>query len=317
MESDMGLDDRIGRRLKLRDLNIFLAVAKERSMSRAAIALAVSQPAVSKSIADIEHTLRAPVFDRTPFGVEPTPYGRALMTRANAVFDELHHSIKDIEALLDPTTGETRIGSTAPLAAAVVPAIMDTLSRRYPGMSFHVVDGEFARLLPQLRDRSLDLVIGRSLSPVDDDDIESQVLFDDRLLVVTGPRNKWSRQARIPLHDLLSEPWVLPSYDSVAGTLISEVFRAANVKPPQPKVKSHSFPATLFLLATGRFLCLWPETTIRLSAKHVHLKVLPVDLSPLRRSIFVTTLKNRTLSPATKLFIDCARDIVAPFAKSR
>jgi DNA-binding transcriptional LysR family regulator len=181
MESDMRLDDRIGRRLKLRDLNIFLVVAKERSMSRAAIALAVSQPAVSKSIADIEHTLRAPVFDRTPFGVEPTPYGRVLMTRANAVFDELHHSIKDIEALLDRKTGETRIGSTAPLAAAVVPAIMDTLSRQYPGMSFHVVDGEFARLLPQLRDRSLDLVIGRSLSPVDDDDMESQVLFDDRL----------------------------------------------------------------------------------------------------------------------------------------
>src|SRR5437879_2239013 len=98
----MQLTDRIGRRLKLRDLNIFLAVAKERSMSRAAAALAVSQPAVSKSIADIEHTLGAPLLDRTPYGVEPTPYGLALINRANAVFDELKHSIKDIEALLDP-----------------------------------------------------------------------------------------------------------------------------------------------------------------------------------------------------------------------
>ncbi|HEY7297901.1 MAG TPA: LysR family transcriptional regulator [Xanthobacteraceae bacterium] len=311
----MRFEERIGRRLKLRDLNIFLVVAKERSMSRAAVALAMSQPAVSKSIADIEHTLRAPVFDRTPFGVEPTPYGRALMNRANAVFDELHHSVKDIEALLDPTTGEARIGATPPLAAAVVPAIMDKLSSQYPGISFQVIDGDVARLLPQLRDRSLDLVIGRSVSPVSDDDIESQVLFDDRLLVVTGARNKWNGRTRIPLRDLISEPWVLPSYDGVSGTLISETFRAAKVNPPKPKVTSSSFPATHFLLATGRFLCLLPETTIRLSAKHVRLKVLPVDLPHLRRSIFMITLKNRTLSPATKLFIDCAREMVTPFAK--
>src|SRR5438105_4268644 len=113
-------------------------------MSRAASALAVSQPAVSKSIADIEHTLGAPLLDRTPYGVEPTTYGLALINRANAVFDELKHSVQDIEALLDPATGETRIGSTAPLAAGIVPVIMDRLSRRYPRISFQMMDGDVA-----------------------------------------------------------------------------------------------------------------------------------------------------------------------------
>jgi len=77
----MQLEERIGRRLKLRDLNVFLAVVKERSMSKAAAALAISQPAISKAIADMEHTLRAPLLDRTRRGVEPTPYGEALVKR--------------------------------------------------------------------------------------------------------------------------------------------------------------------------------------------------------------------------------------------
>src|SRR5215510_13234911 len=102
----MQLDERIGRRLKLRDLNIFLAVVKERSMSKAAAALAISQPAISKAIADMEHTLGAPLLDRTRRGVEPTPYGQALVKRGLTIFDELKQSVRDIESMLDPTAGE-------------------------------------------------------------------------------------------------------------------------------------------------------------------------------------------------------------------
>jgi DNA-binding transcriptional LysR family regulator len=312
----MQVVERIGRRLKLRDLNIFLAVVKERSMSKAAAILAISQPAVSKSIADMEHTLGAPLLDRTPQGIEPTPYGQALIRRGLAVFDELRQSVRDIETLLDPATGEARIGSTAPQAAGIVPAIMDRLSGRHPRLSFQMMDGDVADLLHRLRSRDLDLVIGRSLTPITDDDIDSQVLLDDRLLVVTGARNRWNGRRKIRLIDLMDEPWVLPSYDSVAGRLISETFHALNFKPPVPRVTSHSFPATQFLLSTGRFLCLLPETTVRLSAKHAPLKVLPVELPALSRPILMMTLKNRTLSPATKLFIDCAHELAKPFAKT-
>src|SRR5215471_15884125 len=134
--SAMQLSDRIGRRLKLRDLNIFLAVVKEGSMSKAATTLAMSQPSVSKSIADIEHTLGAPLLDRTPYGVEPTPYGQALIKRSTAAFDELRQSVKDIESLLDPTAGEVRLGSTSPMAGGIVGAVIERLSVRYRRLSF-------------------------------------------------------------------------------------------------------------------------------------------------------------------------------------
>src|SRR5215831_12430765 len=78
--------DRIGRRVKLRDLHILLAVAQTGSMSRAADRLAISHPVVSKTIADLEHALNVRLLDRTPQGTEPTAYGRALLSCSTTVY---------------------------------------------------------------------------------------------------------------------------------------------------------------------------------------------------------------------------------------
>jgi molybdate transport repressor ModE-like protein len=122
--------DRIGRRLKLSDLHILLAVAQSGSMAKAANELAVSHPVVSRSISELEHTLGVRLLERNPHGVELTEYGRALLNRSHAAFDELRQGVKDIELLSDPAAGEVRIGSTAPLGASFVAAIIDRLSRR-------------------------------------------------------------------------------------------------------------------------------------------------------------------------------------------
>src|ERR1700724_689984 len=94
---------RIGQRVKLRDLHILLAVAKAGSMGKAAAALAVSQPVVSKTIADMEYTLGVRLLDRGRRGVEPTRYGRALLTCAVAVFDDLQRGVAALASLADPT----------------------------------------------------------------------------------------------------------------------------------------------------------------------------------------------------------------------
>ena len=254
----MQLHERIGRRLKLRDLNIFLVVVKERSMSKAAVALAVSQPAISRAIADMEYTLGAPLLDRNPRGVEPTLYGRALMKRGIAVFDELRHSVEDIESLLDPTTGESRIGCTHPLAAGVVPDVVEALTCQHPRISFHVVEAGFDALERELRDRNIELMIGRAPAPVSDEDMVSEVLFDDRLLVVAGSSNKWTRRKKINFAELIDEPWVGPEPGSIAASLVNEAFRSAGLKPP-PATSCSSMAFNIYMLAAGRFLSLLPE----------------------------------------------------------
>src|SRR5262252_3399335 len=148
----MRWNDRIGRRIKLSDLHVLLAVAQSGSMAKAANELAVSHPVISRSISELEHTLGVRLLERNPHGVELTEFGRAMLSRSHAAFDELRQGVKDIEFLADPTAGEARIGSTAPLAASFVSTIIDRLHRRYPRMLFYVMTENTDSLRRKLED---------------------------------------------------------------------------------------------------------------------------------------------------------------------
>jgi DNA-binding transcriptional LysR family regulator len=99
----MQLSDRIGRRMKLHDLHVLMAVVQAGSMSKAAQILNTTQPAVSRSIADLEHAIGVRLLDRSRHGVEPTEYGRALLDGGVAMFDNLRQAVTRIEFLADPT----------------------------------------------------------------------------------------------------------------------------------------------------------------------------------------------------------------------
>jgi DNA-binding transcriptional LysR family regulator len=131
--------DRIGRRIKLRDLHILMTVVERGSMSKAAEQLAISQPVVSKSVADLEHALGVPLLDRSPQGVAPTVYGRAIIGSGVAVFDDLRKGVDQIAFLADPTAGEVRIGCSEVMAAGLLPAVIDRLSRQFPRLVFNVI----------------------------------------------------------------------------------------------------------------------------------------------------------------------------------
>src|SRR6266481_3615626 len=103
--------DRIGRRIKLRDLHVLLAVAEARSISRAADLLAISHPVVSRTISELEQTLGARLFDRSSQGVNLTMHGQAFLDCSVTVFDDLRSGVQRLEFLSDPASGEVRIGS--------------------------------------------------------------------------------------------------------------------------------------------------------------------------------------------------------------
>src|SRR5215211_2819197 len=94
--------DRIGHRIKLRDLHVLIAVVQSGSMTKAAESLAISVPVVSKAISDLEHTVGVRLLDRSAQGIEPTSYGSALLDSSLAAFDELRQGVKNIQFLADP-----------------------------------------------------------------------------------------------------------------------------------------------------------------------------------------------------------------------
>lgn len=313
----MQLSDRIGSRMKLQDLHILMTVVQAGSMGKAAQRLNTTQPNISRSIGELEHALGVRLLDRHRQGIEPTEYGRALLDCGVAVFDDLRQGVKNIESLADPTAGEVRIGSTPFLVASFVSALVDRLSRRYPRIVFHLVTGYMETLQRELSERNVDLLIVRSSGPIADERLDFEFLFDDSYVVAAGAQSSWVRRRRIELAELVNESWVLPPSGSVIGSIVSEAFRASGLDYPRVTVVTDSPHTRISLLATGRFVTIFPASALRFPARRAELKALPVELPMARRPNGIVTLKNRTLSPVAQLFIDCAREVAKPLAKRK
>ena len=313
----MRWNDRISRRIKLSDLHILLAVAQCGSMAKAASELAVSHPVVSRSISELEHTLGVRLLERNPHGIELTEYGRAMLNRSHAAFDELRQGVKDIEFLADPTAGEVRIGSTAPLAASFVSTIVDRLHRRYPRMVFHVVTENTDWLQRELDERNLDLLILRRIHPFAEDRVNFEVLYDNPYFVAAGAKNPWARRRRVELAELIGELWVLAPAGSRFGELARDVFRAKGLPCPRPAVVAYGLEMIVNLLGTGRYLAVHPESVLTFPAKHPFIRKLPIELQIVSGPIGILTLRNRALSPAAQLFIEAAREVAKPLAKRK
>jgi DNA-binding transcriptional LysR family regulator len=308
-------EQRVSRRMKLRDLHVLLTVARCGSMGKAAAQLSVSQPAISKAIADMEHALGVRLLDRNPRGVEPTIYARALLDRGVVAFDELKQAARHIEFLANPTTGELRIGSTVAIATSFLPAVIERLTRRYPRLVFHLVAGETSMTYRNLQERKVDLLVAPMFTPMVEEHMDVEMLYDEPLVVVAGASSSWARRRKVQLAELVDAEWILPPLDSLYGLVAAEAFRAAGVNVPRATVFSTSTPVRSALLASGRFLSIVQGSIVRFGSGSTILKVLPIDLPTTRRPIGIITLKNRTLSPVAQLFIDCAHEVAKPLAK--
>jgi DNA-binding transcriptional LysR family regulator len=295
--------------MKLHDLHVLMSVVQAGSMGKAASLLNTTQSAISRSITELEHAVGVRLLDRSRQGVEPTESGRALLDGGVAVFDDLRQAVKRIEFLADPAVGQVTVGGNEAISAALLPAVFGILRRRHPRLSMHVVPVlSVAQQYQELRERRADLVVGRLPSLVDRD-IDAEALFHDRLFVVASPRSKWLRQRKIQLHELANEPWVLPPLGTVAGSLVADAFRAHGMEYPPQGAATGAIHLFFALLAIGPFLVTVPGSLLRLGTHFPPLKVLPVDFPSPRWPVGIMTLKNRTRSPVTKLFIECAREI--------
>ena len=310
--------DRIGRRIRLRDLHIVLAVAEAGSMAKASARLAISHPVVSKTISDLEQTLGVRLFDRKPQGVELTAYGRALLKCGTTVFDEMRQGLKQIEFLTDPDAGELRVGCPEIVMAGLLPAILEKFVRQYPRIRLHVALANTAVLeFRELRERTVELMIGRTPSSLRDDELAIETLFSEPFVAVAALDSRWARRRRLALAEIIDQPWVLPPYDSAPGRLIFEIFRGCDLEPPVPSMTTLSVQLTTTLVASGRFVGLLPVSVVNFGGGREMLKKLPIDLPGMHTPTNIITVKNRTLSPLAELFIACAREVARPLAGRR
>lgn len=310
--------ERIGRRLKLRDLHVLLEVARRGSMAKAAATLAMSQPAVTKVIADMERTLSVRLLDRKPQGIEPTIFGRALVKWSDVVFEDIRDALREIRSLADPSVGEVWIGGSEPMVEGILPVAIGQLSARYPNIVHHVTMApNAAHRLDELRARKLDLIVGRLPRHSLPDEFVVERLFDDPMVVVSARQSPWTRTRKLRLAALADEPWVLPRPDTTIGAFVLEAFESAGTHVPQRGAVCGSLHFSYMLIATGRYLGLFPKSLIHFSGSRFPVRALPVELPIAPPPVGIVTLRNRSKHPATALFIERLRLLARPLAETQ
>jgi DNA-binding transcriptional LysR family regulator len=303
-------ESQIGRQLRLRDLHAFFTVVRSGSMAKAAAQLGVSQPAVSKVIADLEHALGVRLLDRSPQGVAPTVFGNALLKRGTAAFDELKQGIRDIEFLADPESGEVKIGCPGNLSSTLMVRIVEQFIHKYPRVLLHVDAVQNPQNFPGLRERKYDLYV--TMLPLPEhrvpEGLNVEFLFSDPLVVAAGPNHRWANRRKIDFRELAQESWILARPDSWNYICIADAFRARGLPGPRVGLWSNDAPLRTHLLAKGQFVTALAKS----NARWYGLKILPVDLPVHAWPVVIATLKDKTVSPVVERFIDFARSFTRP-----
>jgi len=304
---------RIRRGIRLRDIDVLLAVGQVGSMGKAADMLRMSQPAISKAIAQLESTVGVRLLDRSRQGVEPTIHGRALMRRATAVFDELDRGVEELDFLNDPKTGEIRVGGSEDMASSVFRPVLQSLLQSHPRMKTFAAIGDFNALARQLEERQIDVVVSRLYRPPSHE-YAVEVLFEDPIVVVADASHPIRRRRKMGLKDLLDQSWTLQPRGNTFSSAVLDVFGAANLAAPEIKVATTSYHLRQTLLATGKYLTAMPRFSVLLPRPHPALKILPVELPGTQHQVAIVSLKKRSLAPATQRFVGALRALTKSIA---
>jgi LysR family transcriptional regulator, regulator of abg operon len=232
--------------MRLNQIRDFVAVTQAGSLRAAARAVGVSQPAITKSIRQLEIELRVQLLQRNARGASPTPAGKAFLARARVVQAELRKAADDLQAFQGGREGSVAFGVAPATCMLIVPDAMLQFRRQHPHARVRIVEGTNTAVVPLVRDETLDFSIGQSPIARSDDAIKFKPLMRIPLVVV-GRQGHPLRSAK-SLRELADAPWLM-FYALGTGAILEKAFAAAGVAMPPAIVQCESYAAALALLA--------------------------------------------------------------------
>ena len=304
---------RIGRRITLKDLNILSAAVHCGSMAKAAAHLSTTQSVISGAIANLESEVGVRLLDRTPRGVEPTLYCRALLDRSHVVFDELRQAMEEIESLSRSAVGDVRIACAEFMAGGIVSDLVTAFAVDHPEITCEVVDAQASTLeFRQLRDRQVDVIVTRVPRTFTDPALTIEILFEDAHAVAAGVDHHLAGNPDVELADLVSEHWVLPGA-MVYQSALTQSFHRIGLAPPRCSVICSPFAMRKRLVETGRFLTILPQSVLLRPRTRDSFHTLPVQLTSTPGPVAAVLVKDRTISPSVELLLTYLRKIAMDY----
>jgi len=291
-------------RLRVRHLALVVALDTHRSLRRAAADIALTQPAATKLLHDLEDALGARLFERHAWGMSPTPHGETLLRHARGVLNDLAQAHADIAAEREGRQGSLRIGGvTGSVPTLVAPAIR-ALRGRHPRVRIYALVNTSEVLLEALRRGEIAVAV--TPRPPDDDlsGLDTRPLADESLTVVARAGHPLVRRRSIALASLAEAPWIVPPAGSPLRRDFDALHAAAGSRPPTDLIETVSIVATLALLLSSDALTLLPEGLARHYEAPGMIARIAAPLPGAGTRYEIMTRAGRSLAPAERAFID-------------
>jgi DNA-binding transcriptional LysR family regulator len=258
--------DPLLRRLRLRHLELLSVLAEAGTLRLAAVRMHLSQPALSKMLAEIESGFGARLFERSPQGLAANALGEAAVYRAKVILGELARGRDEVQALRTGAAGVLRLGTLSVTAA--VPRAVVRLRRRVPGVRVQIQEGRVRELIQRLLDGELDCVFGAITPELLASELlallRAEVLIRDELCVLCGTAHPMARRRKLRWTDLQGVPWVAPPKDTLIRQALMTAFLNEGVKPPEPAIE------VLSSVTLGSVLRLDPALVGAMRLDHAH-----------------------------------------------
>jgi LysR family transcriptional regulator, pca operon transcriptional activator len=300
----------LDQKLKLRQLRVVDAIATHRSLQRAARTLGQTQPALTKTLHEVEAMVGARLFDRHARGMEPNALGRAVAGAARRILAEVTRLEEDLDGLEAAAAGTVAIGALPVAAAGVLPGALRLLRERHPDLRVRLVQGTTEQLLPALASGEVDLVVGQLYPPVVPDGLEREPLWDEPVSVLVRAGHPLLAMAAPTAADLAAFDLVIPTLGQRIGRDIDRVLATLGMGLPTGTLRASSITFIREMLLTGDAVTLIPRLMLRGDIDRALMAVVPLALDLPPRPAGIIRLPGRVPAPGVAAVTDCIRETV-------
>lgn len=302
-------------RIKLRHLQAFLEIARQRSFARAAERLSISQPGISKTIRELEDTLAVSLFERTPLGVSLTQAGLTLLRHAGPALRALEEGVDALQAV-QKGAHWLRVGALSTVESRLLPeALRRWQLNTATEQGAQVVTGTSAFLLSRLRRGELDVVVGRMTEARDIHDLSFEHLYYERLQLVVRNGHPLLADQALSSQSLCAYPWIVPPPQTTLRHQVDSFCVRQAITLPAQRIETLSLALGQAYALTGDAIWVAPEEAVCATLKRGELCELALPLELYGGSVGLCT--NRSLHPsfAAEAFCEMLREVTVDVVK--
>lgn len=278
----------------MHQLRAFVSVARQGSIRGAGRVLNLSQPALTKSIKELEQSLGTRLFVRRRQGVTLTDCGDAFFKHASLILEELRVAHEDIAQRLGGTSGRVNIGVGASIARTIMPVVIERFHREFPNVKVRIAEGQLVSMIPELRQGELDFTVNTYYQGPFDNELLYEKLMDKEYRVMAR-RGHPQANAR-SMHELRDCDWTMPTPRGSYYKLLSEVFSDMEVEP-NISVICETFMSCTSLIAKTDFLSVLSVDIVNDPVIGQSLVALDLDLPLPKATFYLIQRRDTTLTP--------------------